>query len=157
MSAALSSEKLQQLQSAVDRIVEARHSSESLFGSQVVSEEIIRTMGIPVQDPQQSYELYYNNIQKALRKFLPPKTDYSKVVRELVAILLSHKEKESIKAGTRGADSRMATTDDMSNLIDVLSEWAETPEDIMSLIHILLKKNKELGYCPQERQLADFI
>ena len=47
----------------------------------------------------------------------------------------------------------MATTEDMSNLIDVLSEWSENPDDIMSLMHILLNKNQELGYCPQDRQL----
>ena len=63
MSTSLSIEKLEQLQTAVDRIVEARHANENLFGSQVASEEIIRTMGIPVQDPQKSYELYYHNLE----------------------------------------------------------------------------------------------
>ena len=156
MNTSLSVEKLEQLKTAADRIVEARHANENLFGSQSTSEEIFRTMGIPVQDPQKSYELYYHNIQKALRMFLPVGEPQSKVVRELVAILLSHKEKNNIKEGVRGADSRMATTEDMSNLIDVLSEWSN-PDDIMSLIHLLLSKNQELGYCPQDRQLKDFL
>jgi len=157
MSTILSVEKLEQLQTAVDKIVEARHANENVFSSQAASEEIIKTMGIPVQDPQKSYELYYHNIQKALRMILPTGKPQSKVVRELVAILLSHKEKNNIKEGVRGADSRMATTEDMSNLIDVLSEWSENPDDIMSLMHILLNKNQELGYCPQDRQLKDYL
>lgn len=157
MSATLSLEKLEQLQSAVDKIVEARHKDENMFGNQSASEDIMKTMGIPMQDPQKSYDLYYKNIQKALHAFLPAGEQHSKIVRELVAILLSHKEKNNIKAGIRGADSRMATTDDMNNLIDVLSEWSLNPDDIFSLMNILLTKNIELGYCPENRTIADFI
>ena len=51
----------------------------------------------------------------------------------------------------------MARTDDMVNLIDVLSEWSETPEDIMRLIYILLNKNKELGYVPNDRRISDYL
>lgn len=157
MSAALSKEKLEQLESAVDRIVEARHIGDEIFDRNPPSKEIIRTMGLAEQDPEKSYKLYYGNIQKALRKFLPPRQRTSLVARELVAVLLTHKEKEGIKSGKRGADSRMAKTDDMVNLIDVLSEWSETPEDIMKLIYILLEKNKSLGYVPEERSLFDYL
>jgi len=154
---ALSSEKLNQLVAAVDKIVEARHASDGLWNEKPSSEEIVRTMGLSVQDPQKSYSLYYHNIQKALRSFLPAKTPVTKVIRELVAVLLTGHEKENIKSGKRGADSRMATTDDMVHLIDVLSEWSSTPEDPMKLVYILFDKNKELGYIPSERSLADYV
>ena len=157
MSAALSKDKLEQLETAVDRIVKARHIDEGLFDRSPATDDIIRTMGLAEQDPEKSYKLYYGNIQKALRKFLPPRKKTSQVARELVAILLSHKEKENVNSGRRGADSRMARTDDMVNLIDVLSEWSETPEDIMRLIYILLNKNKELGYVPNDRRISDYL
>ena len=62
-----------------------------------------------------------------------------------------------VSSGKRGADSRMATTEDMSNLVDVLTDWSSTPYDYLRLATILLEKNKELGYSPAERELKDFI
>ena len=50
----------------------------------------------------------------------------------------------------------MATTTDMENIIDVLSEWSETPTDYFKLAHILLRKNKELKYIPEDRDLKDY-
>ena len=112
---------------------------------------------IPLQDPKRSYTLYYQNIQKFLGDFLPKDNDISKTIRELICILLAHKELSGITYGTREADSRMATTTDMENLIDVLSEWSETPTDYFKLANILLKKNKELGYIPEEREIKDYL
>ena len=73
MSSALSKDKLEQLETAVDRIVKARHIDEGLFDRSPATDDIIRTMGLAEQDPEKSYKLYYGNIQKALRKFLPPR------------------------------------------------------------------------------------
>ena len=89
--------------------------------------------------------------------FLYKDNDISKTIRELICILLAHKELSGITYGTREADSRMATTTDMENLIDVLSEWSETPTDYFKLANILLKKNKELGYIPEEREIKDYL
>ena len=45
----------------------------------------------------------------------------------------------------------------MEHLIDVLSEWSETPQDFFRLATILINKNKELGYIPEERTIRDYV
>lgn len=154
----LSKKKLEDLISAADKIIEANSQiQEDLFGQVKNPNAISEILDIPLQDPQKSYKLYYQNIQKFLAEVLPKNNDVSKVIRELVCILLAHKELSNLTYGTRGSDSRMATTEDMENLIDVFSEWAETPTDFLKLITILLKKNKDLGYIPQERDIQDYL
>jgi len=64
---------------------------------------------------------------------------------------------KNLTYGKRGADSRQAKTPDMENLIEVLIDWSTTPNDYFRLSNILLNKNKELEYIPQERSLADYI
>ncbi len=151
-------EKLENLISAVDKIVDARSAnSGQLFTNEALKRDIVDTLGLAYQDPPKAYELYYNNIQKILKEFLPKDNVYTKVIRNLVGTLLSHKEMSEVSSGKRGGDSRMATTDDMSNLVDVLVEWSETPYDYMRLAFILLQKNKELGYSPEERELKDYM
>ena len=75
----------------------------------------------------------------------------------MVCILLAHKELSGLTYGVRGADSRMSDTNDMQNMIEVLSEWSKTPTDYFKLATILLDKCKELGYVPQERALNDYV
>lgn len=152
-------EKLENLISAVDRIVDARASEEGQLvnDNDALKSSIVETLGLAYQDPQKSYDLYYRNIQKILREFLPKDSVYTKAVRNLVNTLLSHKEMSEVNYGTRGADSRMATTEDMSNLIDVLTDWSTTPSDYFRLVTILLEKNKELGYSPANREWKEFI
>lgn len=152
-------EKLENLISAVDRIVDARASEEGQLvnDNDALKSSIVETLGLAYQDPQKSYDLYYHNIQKILREFLPKDSVYTKAVRNLVNTLLSHKEMSEVNYGTRGADSRMATTEDMSNLIDVLTDWSTTPSDYFRLVTILLEKNKELGYSPANREWKEFI
>lgn len=50
----------------------------------------------------------------------------------------------------------MAKTEDMENLIDILSEWSDTPTDFWGLAMKLLNKCKELKYIPEERTLMDY-
>ena len=151
-------EKLESLISAVDKIVDARASEEGqLFTNDALKSNIVETLGLAYQDPPRAYELYYDNIQKILKEFLPKDNAYTKVIRNLVGTLLSHKEMADVSSGKRGADSRMATTEDMSNLVEVLTDWSSTPYDYLRLATILLEKNKDLGYSPVERELKDFI
>ena len=151
-------EKLQKLISTVDKIVDARASENGqLFTNDALKNSLVEPLGLAYQDPPRAYELYYENIQKILREFLPKDNVYTKVIRNLVGTLLSHKEMSGVSIGKRGADSRMATTEDMANLVDVLTEWSSTPYDYLKLAHILLEKNKELGFSPVERELKDFM
>ncbi|MDR0892835.1 MAG: hypothetical protein LBN24_09500 [Mediterranea sp.] len=154
----LAKSKLEQLITAVDRIVDSRRQNDGdLFGHNTASEEISKTLGIPLQDPDKSYNLYYGNIQKFMNDFLPKDNDITKPIRNLVSTLLSHHEKDKVKYGVRGGDSRMASTEDMEHIIDVLSDWSETPQDYLKLAYILIQKNKELGYIPEERTIQDYV
>lgn len=152
----LSKKKIDELISAVDKIVSANSQNETnLFNELVAPNDIVKILGISVQDPNESYRLYYGNIQKFLNCFLPKDNQISKLIRELVCILLTHKEKD--KKGIRHADSRQARTVEMENLIDVLSQWSETPTDFFRLSQLLLQKNKELKYISEEKTIQDYL
>ena len=154
----LSKKSVDDLISAADKIIEAnKNSRNDLFGEIDNPGYIKKILDISEQDPERSYRLYYANIQSFLGKFLPKGEDISKVIRNLVCILLSHKEMSGLTHGRRGSDSRMSKTDDMENMIEVLSEWSETPTDYLKLATILLDKCKELGYVPKERVLSDYV
>lgn len=154
----LQKKSLEELMSVADKIIATNIPTEpDLFGEVQNSETIQEILGISEQNPILSYELYYPNIQKLLRQFLPVGEDISKVIRNLVCTLLSHKELSGLTHGIRGADSRMSKTEDMENMISVLTEWSETPTDFFKLALILLNKCKELGYIPQDRELRDYV
>jgi hypothetical protein len=151
-------QRLEELISAVDKIVEANSGQESdLFDSNQSSYKSAEFWGLAEQDPEKSYNLYYANIQGFMKKVLPKDNEIAKPIRELVCILLTGKEKKYLTYGARGADSRMAKTNDMENIIDVFSEWATNPTDFFRLGIILLNKNKELNFIPEERSIQDYI
>lgn len=152
----LSKKKLDDLISAVDKIVSANHQQEpNLFDELTISKDIAQILDVEIQDPDKSYDLYYRNIQKFLNRFLPKDNTINKPIRELICILLTHKEKD--KKGIRHADSRQARTAEMENLIDVLSEWSETPTEFFRLAQLLLQKNKELGYIAEDKTIQDYL
>ena len=141
----LSKKKLEDLISAVDKIVAANSQQEpSLFDELSAPTDIAKILDVPIQDPE-----------KFLNSFLPKDNEISKPIRELVCILLSHKEKD--KKGIRHGDSRQAKTTDMENLIEVLSEWSETPQDFFRLAITLLDKNKKLGYISEDKTIQDYL
>lgn len=149
--------KLDRLEEAVERIVAANPlPQEDLFGKKPIK-EIVELLDIQEQDPEKSYELYYKNIQPFLNTFIPKDDSINKPIRELICILLTGRERKNLTYGRRGADSRQSKTPDMENLIDVLTDWSETPNDFFSLSNILLNKNKELNYIPEERTVKDYI
>ena len=154
----IAKKKLDDLITAAEKIVEANSQPQiDLFGEVRKPDAVAKILDIPLQDPDKSYNLYYQNIQRFLGEFLPKNNDISKIIRALVCVLLAHRELSGITYGVRGADSRMATTTDMENIIDVLSEWSETPTDYFQLANILLRKNKELKYIPENRNLKDYL
>lgn len=154
----INKKRLEDLISAADKIIAANEEKTTdLFGEVNNIDEIRRIFDLPIQDPQKSYDLYYKNIQKFLGEILPKDNEISKVIREEVCILLAHKELSGLTYGVRGADSRQATTEDMEHIINVLTEWSETPTDYFKLAHILLNKCKELGYIPEDREIKDYL
>lgn len=152
----LSKKKLDDLISAVDKIVSANHQQEpNLFDELTISKDIAQILDVEIQDPDKSYDLYYRNIQNFLSRFLPKDNTINRPIRELICILLTHKEKD--KKGIRHADSRQARTAEMENLIDVLSEWSETSTEFFRLAQLLLQKNKELGYIAEDKTIQDYL
>ncbi len=150
--------KLERLMEAIDDIVAVNTLEQNdLFGENPLTRDVIKLLDIQEQDPEKSYELYYRNIQPFLNLFIPKDNEINKPIRELICILLTGKEKKNLTYGKRGADPRQAKTPDMENLIEVLIDWSTTPNDYFRLSNILLNKNKELEYIPQERSLADYV
>ena len=149
--------KIEELMTAVDRIVESRESKPDLFGFDEERESLKEKLGISTHDPQQVYNLFYGNIQAFLSNILPKDVTINGPIRNLVCTLLSHHEKENITSGKRGADSRMATNEDMEELIGIFYQWSETPNDLFGLANILLERNKELKYIPEDRTLQDYV
>ncbi|MGP1545388.1 MAG: hypothetical protein ACTTI1_03550 [Prevotella intermedia] len=154
----LHKEQLEKLMLSVDKIVEGRNSQvTNLFKSDTLLEELFPSKALPLQNAELSYSLYYENIQKFIGSFLPKDKSVSKPIRNLIGTLLSHHEMKYIKYGKRGGDSRMASTEDMENIIDVLAKWSETPNDFFRLANILIEKNKELKFIPEERTIKDYV
>ena len=154
----LNKKRLDDLISAADKIIAANSvPQENLFGEVKNLDEIRNILDLSQLDPNKSHDLYYKNIQKFLGEFLPKNNDISKVIRNEICILLTHKELSGLTYGVRGGDSRMSTSEDMEHIIDVLSEWSETPTDYFKLSIILLNKCKELGYVPEEREIKDYL
>jgi len=120
-------------------------------------EALVKLTDIDVlADPAKSYDLFYKGIQGFLLKIVPA-SEIRKVILELKTILLTGKEKENITYGKRGADSRQSLTTNMESVIDIITEWAETPEDYLRLATLLLEKNKELNHIPESRTLGDYL
>ncbi|UVD79321.1 hypothetical protein NWE55_14485 [Myroides albus] len=153
--------KIEELISTAKRITEAQKgNSEALLIEIGQDKEDSRWTALleedTLQDPEKSYDLFYNGIQSLLLSLLP-KGEQRSVILELKTIMLTGKELSSISSGTRGADSRMSKTKDMEAMIDTLSLWSTTPHDFFKLATLLLEKNKELGYVPSERMLGDYV
>jgi len=149
--------KIEELMTAIDRIVDSRESKADLFGFDEERESLKEKLGISTHNPQQVYNLFYGNIQSFLSNILPKDAAINAPIRNLVCTLLSHHERKYITSGKRGADSKMASSEDMEELIDIFYKWSETPNDLFRLANILLERNKELKYIPKDRTLQDYV
>ena len=149
--------KVEELMTAIDRIVDSRESKADLFGFDEERESLKEKLGISTHNPQQVYNLFYGNIQSFLSKILPKDAAINAPIRNLVCTLLSHHERKYITSGKRGADSKMASSEDMEELIDIFYKLSETPNDLFRLANILLERNKELKYIPKDRTLQDYV
>jgi hypothetical protein bacD2_02607 len=149
--------KVEDLMTAIDRIVDSRESKADLFGFDEERESLKEKLGISTHNPQQVYNLFYGNIQSFLSNILPKDAAINAPIRNLVCTLLSHQERKYITSGKRGADSKMASSEDMEELIDIFYKWSETPNDLFRLANILLERNKELKYIPKDRTLQDYV
>ena len=78
-----------------------------------------------IDDPEAKYNLYYNVVNRLLRKYLP-KGDTYKDARDLI-----YEEKNTFLTrghrkdaqGIRGADGRMSYISDINELVNIITEW----------------------------------
>lgn len=159
----LEKKKIEELISTAKRITDAQKNNkeELLFEISKDNNREIDTWNSLLdddllQDPDQSYNLFYKGIQ-AFMLNLMPKSEIRTIILELKSIMMTGKEKKYISYGVRGADSRMSTTQKMESMIDTLTEWSKTPEDFFKLATLLLQKNKTLGFSPQDRLLGEYV
>lgn len=101
-----------------------------------------------IDDPETKYHLYYNVIDKLLRKHLP-KGEKHKEERELI-----YEEKNTYMTGghrindrgIRGADSRMSYVENMQEIINIITEWITTKGTMYDLYIKLRDLNVSKGY-----------
>lgn len=105
-----------------------------------------------IQNPKESYNLYYQKINKLLREYLSPLLEGKKNSphRQLIydeKNLLLNFGKDKNKRGTRGSCGKMATTEQKKMVADLIKNWVLTDgKSSFNLFNILRDKNIELGY-----------
>lgn len=101
-----------------------------------------------IENSQEKYHLYYDVLNKLLKKHLPKGTEYQKH-RELI-----YEEKNTFLTrgyrkspdGRRGADGRMAYNPDISELITAVVHWISNRGSMFDLYVQLRDLNKSKGY-----------
>ena len=76
--------KVEELMTAIDRIVDSRESKADLFGFDEEREGLKEKLGISTHNPQQVYNLFYGNIQSFLSNILPKDAAINRVKEELI-------------------------------------------------------------------------
>ena len=133
----------------LELIMKANDIKEEIFdlginGDIIVKNEIADFILEQIDDPDKKYELYYNVIQRLLKKHLPKGNLYSQgreMVYEEKNVFLTGKRKDD--NGIRHKDSRMAISAKMSELIEIISNWIVNNGTMYDLYVVLHDKNKE--------------
>lgn len=115
-------------------------------------DEIKALIDSKIEDPKEKYELFYNGIQKVLRKFLPKGKDFAqerKFIHDEKLIFLNRGKARGLD-GVRGSDSRMTYNEDLNEMAKLVSEWAVTSQDPMDLYQKLYDLNEKYGYGHQK-------
>ena len=101
-----------------------------------------------IDDPEEKYNLYYNVVNRLLRKYLP-KGDANKEARDLIYeeknIFLTRGHRKDAR-GIRGADGRMGYIPDMTEFINVITEWITSRGTMFDLYSKIRGLNIAKGY-----------
>lgn len=101
-----------------------------------------------IDDPEAKYNLYYNVVNRLLRKYLPKGDDY-KAARDLIYeekntfLTRGHRKDEK---GVRGADGRMSYIADINELINIITEWISNKGTMFDLYTQIRDLNIAKGY-----------
>lgn len=156
----LSKEELERLQKEQEQeaertsiLMKADEIKEETFdfdmdGQIELKSELADMMLEQIDDPEAKYELYYNVVNRLLRKHLPKGEKY-KPARDFIYeekntfLTRGHRKNEQ---GIRGADGRMAYIDDINDLINIITKWISNKGTMYDLYSQLRDLNKSKGY-----------
>lgn len=110
--------------------------------------EIEELMLDPIDNPEEKYDIYYKVINKLLRKYLPKGEEF-KSARDLI-----YEEKNTFltrghrinEKGVRGADGRMGYTDDMHEMVNIITGWVTSNGSMYELYTRIRDLNISKGY-----------
>ncbi len=156
----LSKEELERLQKEQEQeaerasiLMKADEIKEETFdfdmdGQIELKSELADMMLEQIDDPEAKYELYYNVVNRLLRKHLPKGEKY-KPARDFIYeekntfLTRGHRKNEQ---GIRGADGRMAYINDINDLINIITKWISNKGTMYDLYSQLRDLNKSKGY-----------
>jgi hypothetical protein len=104
-----------------------------------------------VDDPAKKYELYYQEVERMLKKIMNVKgadkltKEAFKIVREEKCIFLTRGKMKNEK-GIRGADSRQALIEDLEVAANIIYDNMMIGGNFYNLYNEFKNKNIELGY-----------
>ena len=101
-----------------------------------------------IDNPEEKYNLYYNVVNQLLKKHLPKGENFKKardlIYEEKNTFLTRGRRKD--ERGIRGADGRMAFTDDINALINIITHWISAKGTMYDLYTKILDLNISKGY-----------
>ena len=101
-----------------------------------------------IDNPEEKYNLYYNVVNQLLKKHLPKGENFKKardlIYEEKNTFLTRGRRKD--ERGIRGADGRMAFTDDINELINIITHWISAKGTMYDLYTKILDLNISKGY-----------
>ena len=101
-----------------------------------------------IDDPEAKYNLYYNVVNRLLKKHLP-KGDENKAARDLIYeekntfLTRGHRKDEK---GIRGADGRIAYIPDINELINIITDWISNRGTMFDIYTKIRDLNISKGY-----------
>ena len=117
-------------------------------GNLNIKNEIDELVLNQIDDPEAKFQLYYNVINRLLRKHLPKGDNYKKVreyIYEEKNTFLTRGHRKN-KKGIRGADGKMGYLSDFNELIDLITGWVSERGTVFELYTRMRDLNISKGY-----------
>ena len=144
--------------SNLDEVLEILETSKSNVGTRLdfdfensdfkEVDELKEMINRSIEDPEEKYNLFYNGIQKLINKYV---TD--KKIRKIVngeKLVFLNRGKVLKENGLRGGDCRTTYAEDMTRIVEIISEWVMMSQDPTELYKKFYDLNEEYGYPHQK-------
>ena len=118
-------------------------------GQLVRAPEISINLGVAdIDDPLKKFDIYYNNINRILKRALPKGKQYKKqrdYIYEEKNVILT-RGKRIKEDGTRGADGRMGYIVDAEEVLEMVARWEKESGKMVDLFNQLHTYNIDKGH-----------